>query len=102
MFYREAGAKGAPLLLLQHGFPSSSRMFNSLFPLLADRYHLIAPDYIGFGHSDAPPPEIFTYTFDHIASVVDDFTRALRLEQYSLYMQDYGGPISTAFCRSRA
>src|SRR5271156_176165 len=67
VFYREAGPKDAPTIVLLHGFPSSSRMFDSLFPLLALRYHLIAPDYPGFGQSDAPPPERYAYTFDHLA-----------------------------------
>lgn len=93
IFYREAGPRDAPTLLLLHGFPSSSRMFESLFPLLGTRYHLIAPDYPGFGHSDAPPPEQFAYTFDHIAQVVDHFTEALGLTRYTLFMQDYGGPV---------
>ena len=93
IFYREAGPKDAPTLLLLHGFPSSSRMFDTLIPLLADRYHLVAPDYPGFGHSDAPPPERFAYTFDHLAAVIDDFTRALGLDRYALFLQDYGGPI---------
>ena len=74
LFYREAGPKDAPTLLLLHGFPSSSRMFETLIPLLADRYHLVAPDYPGFGLSDAPPPSQYAYTFDHIATTVDHFT----------------------------
>ena len=91
--YREAGRADAPVILLLHGFPSSSRMFATLIPLLADRYHLIAPDYPGFGHSDAPPPELFAYTFDHLAAVMDKLTKALGLTRYALYMQDYGGPV---------
>ena len=93
VFYREAGPADAPVLLLLHGFPTSSRMFDGLMPLLADRYHLIAPDFPGFGHSDAPPPEQFAYTFDHIAVVMDHFTQALHLGHYSVYMFDYGGPV---------
>jgi pimeloyl-ACP methyl ester carboxylesterase len=93
IFYREAGAHDAPALLLLHGFPSSSRMFEPLFARLSDRYHLVAPDYPGFGHSDWPDPEHFDYTFDHIASVMDSFTQALGLPYYTLYMQDYGGPV---------
>lgn len=93
IFYREAGSKGAPNILLLHGFPSSSRMFQPLFVRLADQYHLIAPDYPGFGHSDAPDARKFAYTFDHIASIMNDFTEALGLSRYSLYMQDYGGPV---------
>jgi pimeloyl-ACP methyl ester carboxylesterase len=92
-FYRESGPKDAPTLLLLHGFPSSSRMFEPLFARLSDRYHLIAPDYPGFGHSDWPDPKQFDYTFDHIASVVDNFTQAMGLSRYTLYMQDYGGPV---------
>jgi len=88
--YREAGAKDAPALLLLHGFPSSSRMYQPLLARLADRYRLIAPDYPGFGHSDWPDPKTFAYTFDHIAAVMDRFTEALGLARYTLYMQDYG------------
>jgi pimeloyl-ACP methyl ester carboxylesterase len=93
VFYREAGPKDAPRLLLLHGFPSSSRMFETLMPRLADRYHIVAPDYPGFGLSDAPPPSQYAYTFDHIASTVDHLTAALGLTSYSLYLQDYGGPV---------
>lgn len=93
IFYREAGRKDAPTILLLHGLPSSSRMFQSLLSRLGDRYHLIAPDYPGFGHSDWPDPKQFAYTFDHIAAVMDDFTHALGLSRYTLYMQDYGGPV---------
>src|SRR5271170_5090854 len=93
IFYREAGPSDASTLLLLHGFPSSSRMFEPLFARLSDRYHLIAPDYPGFGHSDWPNPKAFNYTFDHIASVVDDFTQSIGLSRYTLYMQDYGGPV---------
>jgi len=93
IFYREAGPKDAPTLLLLHGFPSSSRMFEPLFARLSDHYHLVAPDYPGFGHSDWPDPKQFAYTFDHIAAVMDDFTRAMGLSRYTLYMQDYGGPV---------
>lgn len=93
IFYREAGSRDAPTLLLLHGLPSSSRMFQPLFTRLADKYHLIAPDYPGFGHSDWPDPKQFDYTFDHIARVIDDFTQALGLTRYTLYMQDYGGPV---------
>lgn len=93
IFYREAGPKDAPTLLLLHGLPSSSRMFQPLLERLADNYHLIAPDYPGFGHSDWPDPKQFDYTFDHIARVIDRFTQTLGLNRYSLYMQDYGGPV---------
>jgi pimeloyl-ACP methyl ester carboxylesterase len=93
LFYREAGSHDAPTLLLLHGFPSSSRMFASLFARLAEHYHLVAPDYPGFGHSDWPDPKQFAYTFDHLAAVIDAFTQALGLSHYTLYMQDYGGPV---------
>jgi pimeloyl-ACP methyl ester carboxylesterase len=93
IFYREAGPRDGPTILLLHGFPSSSRMFDPLIPLLADRYHLVAPDYPGFGHSDAPAPDAFTYSFDHLAEVVDRLTAALGLARYVLFVQDYGGPV---------
>jgi pimeloyl-ACP methyl ester carboxylesterase len=93
IFYREAGPADAPVLLLLHGFPTSSRMYQGLMPLLADRYRLIAPDYPGFGNSDAPPHDKFAYTFDHITQVMEDFTQALGLKHYSLYMCDYGGDV---------
>jgi pimeloyl-ACP methyl ester carboxylesterase len=93
IFYREAGPKDAPVILLLHGLPSSSRMFQPLLTRLADSYHLIAPDYPGFGHSDWPDPKEFSYTFDHIAKVTQVFTEALGLSHYTLYMQDYGGPV---------
>ena len=93
IFYREAGPKDAPTLLLLHGLPSSSRMFEPLFARLSDRYHMVAPDYPGFGHSDWPDPKKFAYTFDHLAEVMNHFTEALGISHYSLYMQDYGGPV---------
>src|SRR5271155_3355382 len=93
IFYREAGPKDAPAILLLHGLPSSSRMFEPLLTRLADRFHLIAPDYPGFGHSDWPKPADFAYTFDHLATVIDRFTDAIGLARYTLYMQDYGGPV---------
>jgi pimeloyl-ACP methyl ester carboxylesterase len=93
IFYREAGPKDAPRLLLLHGFPSSSRMFEPLFARLSDEYRLLAPDYPGFGHSDWPDPKQFAYTFDHIAEIMNHFTEVLGLSHYTLYMQDYGGPI---------
>jgi pimeloyl-ACP methyl ester carboxylesterase len=93
IFYREAGPSDAQTLLLLHGFPSSSHMFRDLIPLLADRYHLVAPDYPGFGYSSTPSVEEFTYTFDHLCDVVEHFTDAVGLSKYALYLQDYGGPI---------
>jgi pimeloyl-ACP methyl ester carboxylesterase len=93
IFYREAGNPDAPTLLLLHGFPSSSRMYEPLFSRLASHYHLVAPDYPGFGNSDAPSAKEFAYTFEHIAGVMDDFTNAIGLKRYVLYMQDYGGPV---------
>jgi pimeloyl-ACP methyl ester carboxylesterase len=93
IFYRETGPRDAPTILLLHGLPSSSRMFQPLLTRLADRYHLVAPDYPGFGHSDWPDPKQFSYTFDHIAQVMDHFTETLGLSHYTLYMQDYGGPV---------
>jgi pimeloyl-ACP methyl ester carboxylesterase len=96
IFYREAGPRDAPCILLLHGYPSSSRMFDPLLPLLSGKYHLIAPDYPGFGLSEAPPPANFAYTFEHIAKLIDDLTTELGLSHYALYLQDYGGPIG--FC----
>ncbi len=93
IFYREAGPPEAPVILLLHGFPSSSRMFASLIPLLADEYRLIAPDYPGFGHSDAPPPYELSYTFDRLASFVEKLIVKLGISRHALYLQDYGGPV---------
>jgi pimeloyl-ACP methyl ester carboxylesterase len=93
IFYREAGPKDGPTILLLHGLPSSSRMFSPLFDRLADRYHLVAPDYPGFGHSDWPNPKEFAYTFDRYAEIMARFTEALAIPRYTLYMQDYGGPV---------
>ncbi len=93
IFYREAGRRDAPSLLLLHGLPSSSRMFEPLLTRLGNDFHMVAPDYPGFGHSDAPPPSAFAYTFDNLARVITRFTEALRLSSYTLYMQDYGGPV---------
>jgi pimeloyl-ACP methyl ester carboxylesterase len=93
IFYREAGPKDGPTILLLHGLPSSSRMFEPLLTRLAGDFHMIAPDYPGFGHSDAPSPKEFAYTFDSIAKVMDHFTECVGLTKYTLYMQDYGGPV---------
>lgn len=91
--YREAGPKDAPTIVLLHGFPSSSREFDTLIPLLATRYHLIAPDFPGFGQSDAPPPSEYRYTFDHIAKTMDDLLDQLKVDSYTLYIHDYGAPV---------
>jgi pimeloyl-ACP methyl ester carboxylesterase len=93
VFYREAGPQDAPTILLLHGFPSSSRMWQPLIDRLAGLFHLVAPDYPGFGHSDAPGHTEFAYTFDHLAVVVGHFTQALGLTRYTLVVQDYGGPV---------
>jgi pimeloyl-ACP methyl ester carboxylesterase len=93
IFYREAGPKDAPTILLLHGFPTSSQMFRNLIPALADRFHLIAPDYPGFGNSSMPSVKEFDYTFDNLAAVIDAFTQELKLTKYSLYVQDYGAPV---------
>jgi pimeloyl-ACP methyl ester carboxylesterase len=93
IFYRETGPKDAPTILLLHGLPTSSRQFEPLFARLSDRFHLVAPDYPGFGHSDWPDPKKFSYTFDHIAEVMTHFTEAIGLSRYTLYLHDYGGPV---------
>jgi pimeloyl-ACP methyl ester carboxylesterase len=93
IFYREAGPKNAPTIVLLHGFPSSSREFDTLIPLLATRYHLLAPDFPGFGHSDAPPPASYAYTFDHLAQTTEHFLQQLKADRYTLYLHDYGGPV---------
>ena len=94
IFYREAGNKGkTPTILLLHGFPSSSHMFRNLMPALADKFHLVAPDYPGFGNSSMPTVDEFEYTFDHLADIVDKFVEQIGLEKYSMYVMDYGAPI---------
>jgi len=93
IFYREAGSLNTPTILLLHGFPTSSHMFRDLIPLLADRFHLIAPDYPGFGYSARPQVSEFNYTFDHLADVMEGFVNSLGLKRYALYMQDFGGPV---------
>lgn len=93
IFYREAGPADAPVLLLLHGFPSSSRMFRKLIPALSDRYRLIAPDYPGFGHSAVPDRKTFKYGFARFAGLIDGFLTALRIDRFALYVMDYGAPV---------
>jgi len=94
VFYREAGDKdNAPTILLLHGFPTSSHMFRNLIPVLADKFHLVAPDYPGFGYSSMPTVDKFEYTFDHLAEIVDKFISQIGVESYSLYVMDYGAPV---------
>jgi len=94
LFYREAGSKTSPTIVLLHGFPSSSHMFRDLIPQLADKFHVIAPDYVGFGYSDAPDVTKFEYTFDHLAASVEKLLfGVLGLKSFSIYVQDYGAPV---------
>ena len=94
IFYREAGDKeNTPTILLLHGFPTSSHMFRNIIPALADKFHLVAPDYPGFGYSSMPSLDEFEYTFDHIADIVDKFINKIGVEKYSLYLMDYGAPV---------
>jgi pimeloyl-ACP methyl ester carboxylesterase len=91
--YREAGQKGAPTVLLLHGFPTAGHMFRDLIPQLADQFRLVAPDLPGFGQSDMPPRTTFTYTFENIANVIDRFTEAIGLDRFAIYVFDYGAPV---------
>jgi pimeloyl-ACP methyl ester carboxylesterase len=93
IFYREAGRKDAPTLLLLHGFPTSSHMFRDLIPGLADRYHIIAPDMPGFGFSESPARQAFAYTFENLARIMDRFTETVGLDRFAIYVFDYGAPI---------
>jgi pimeloyl-ACP methyl ester carboxylesterase len=93
IFYREAGSKTAPTILLLHGFPTSSHMFRNLIPALADCYHVVAPDLPAFGFSEAPDRKRFRYTFEHLAKVINTFTQAIGLERYAIYVFDYGAPV---------
>jgi pimeloyl-ACP methyl ester carboxylesterase len=93
IFYREAGPKNASTIVLLHGFPSSSHMFRELIPRLSDKYHVVAPDYPGYGYSDAPTTEQFAYTFDHLTDVVDHLLDQQGITKYSIYIQDYGAPV---------
>ena len=102
IFHREVGPRDVPTVLLLHAFPSSSRMYEPLLSRLGDRYHLVAPDYPGFGHSDAPSPAEFSYTFDRLAAVTDRFTQVLGLERYVLFMQDYARSVFVSRARTRS
>lgn len=93
IFYRVAGTPGAPVLLLLHGYPTSSHMFRNLIPLLAEKYHLIAPDLPGFGFSDKPARQQFAYTFDNLAAYMQGFVKQLNLQRFALYVFDYGAPV---------
>ena len=93
IFYREAGSRDNPTILLLHGFPTSSHMFRNLIPALADKFHLVAPDYPGYGNSSMPKVDDFDYTFDHLAEIVEKFITAIDLKKYSLYVMDYGAPV---------
>ena len=93
IFYREAGSRSNPTILLLHGFPTSSHMFRNLMSALADKFHLVAPDYPGYGNSSMPSVDEFDYTFDRLAEIVEKFITAIDLKQYSLYVMDYGAPI---------
>src|ERR1700704_3456144 len=101
IFYREAGAKTAPAILLLHGFPTSSHMFRTLIPLLADRYHVVAPDLPGFGFTTAPDRSAFAYSFDNLAKTTEAFTDAIGLKRYALYVFDYGAPVGFRLALSR-
>ncbi|WP_425613552.1 alpha/beta fold hydrolase [Anatilimnocola sp. NA78] len=101
IFYREAGPQDAPAILLLHGFPTSSQMFRNLIPALADKYRVVAPDYPGYGHSSMPSRDKFTYSFDNLAKVIDEFTAQVELNKYALYVQDYGAPIGYRLASAR-
>src|SRR3954470_10287909 len=93
IFYREAGPRGGPTVLLLHGFPSSSHMFRNLIPMLADTYHVVAPDFPGYGESSAPSVNHFDYSFERFATVTDKFAEKLNLSSYALYLQDIGSSV---------
>lgn len=101
IFYREAGNPSKPTLLLLHGFPSSSRMYEKLINDLAGNYHLIAPDYPGFGQSSAPKPSEYVYAFDNLATTVNHFIDLMGLKKFTLYVQDYGGPVGFRIASQR-
>ena len=93
IFYRESGPANKPVMVLFHGFPSASHMFRDLMPMLEDKFHLIAPDYPGFGQSESPSRDVFAYTFDHLAEIMDGFLDKLGIDRYYMYVFDYGAPI---------
>jgi pimeloyl-ACP methyl ester carboxylesterase len=93
VFYREAGSRGSPAIVLLHGFPTSSHMYRNLIPALADQFYLVAPDYTGFGNSSMPSVDEFAYSFDNLAGLMDKFIQGLGLKKYSLYLFDYGAPV---------
>jgi pimeloyl-ACP methyl ester carboxylesterase len=93
IFYREGGKPGHPKLLLLHGFPASSHQYRNLIPALADRFHIVAPDYPGFGNSDIPSPKTFSYTFDKTAEIIKGFIEKIGFTHFGMYVQDYGGPV---------
>ena len=93
IFYREAGPKNSPTILLLHGFPTSSHMFRNLIPALADSFHVVAPDLPGFGFSEAPDRKQFRYSFENLAKVIDRFTQTIGLQNYAIYVFDYGAPV---------
>ena len=99
IFYREAGHKDSPAIVLLHGFPTSSHMFRNLITELADQFYLVAPDYPGYGNSSMPSVDKFEYSFDNLANVVDKFIQKLGLAKYSLYMMDYGAPVGFRIAR---
>ena len=101
IFYREAGDPERPTLLLLHGFPTSSHMFRNLIPALADKYHVVAPDYPGYGFSSMPAVDDFDYSFDNVARIIEKFTDEIGLDRFSLYMMDYGAPVGFRIATSR-
>ncbi|CAG9270491.1 hypothetical protein PCAR4_850025 [Paraburkholderia caribensis] len=101
VFYRDAGHKDAPVVLLLHGFPTSSHQYRGIISRLADKYRVVAPDLPGFGFSGAPEANTFAYTFDHLAEVVESFTDTIALNRYALYVFDYGAPVGFRLAASR-
>ena len=93
VFYREIGDQTKPKLVLLHGWPSSSHQYRNLMPALASHFHVVAPDYPGFGNSECPSPDDFNYTFDGLSEVTEGFLKAIQFKHFGLYMQDYGGPV---------